>query len=171
MANEAHGLNHIEDHPLELKELEVLIKKASMRQWQIKWDLEKRNTPLGIMKPLLEDWIWCRHGSRDVDVSLTRLRTEAVRLQKYMHKIGLAEDSICPHCTLNVDETVQHFLLECPSNANYREILKAALSRYGIVRATSEMLLGYSNEEMEVKKVITRVMGKFPKSPGRVDTL
>ena len=88
-----------------------------------------------------------------------------------MHKIGLAEDSVCPHCTLNVDETVQHFLLECPGNTNYRRILKSALSRYGIIRVTSEMLLGYSNEEMEVKKVITRVMGKFLKSSGRVDTL
>ena len=70
-----------------------------------------------------------------------------------MHKIGLAEDSICPHYTLNVDERVQNFLLECPSNASYRGNLKSALSRYGIVRATSEMLLGYSNKKIEVKKV------------------
>ena len=62
-------------------------------------------------------------------------------------------------------------LLEYPSIANYRRMLKSALSRYGIVRTTSEMLLEYSNEEMEVKKVITMVIGKVLKSSGRVDTL
>ena len=56
LANQTHELNQIEDHPLELKELEVLIKNVGMRQWQIKWNLEKGNTPLGIMEPLLEDW-------------------------------------------------------------------------------------------------------------------
>ena len=88
-----------------------------------------------------------------------------------MNKIELANDNICPHCTLNVDETVQHFLLECPSVNTQRNILKAALSRHGIVRITSEILLGHSNEELEVKKIITKEVGKFLKDSGRLSTL
>ena len=88
-----------------------------------------------------------------------------------MHEMGLVDDSICPHCTLNVEESVPHFLIECPSMNLPRNILKASLERYGIVRINSDLLLGYSNEDLEVKKLITQAMGRFLKMSGRLSTL
>ena len=171
LANQAHELIDMIEYPLEIKELEVLIKNAGQRKWQNIWDLEKGNSALGLRKPTLEDWVWCRHEDRETDVALTRLRTEASRLQEYMHEMGLVDDSICPHCTLNVEESVPHFLIECPSMNLPRNILKASLERYGIVRINSDLLLGYSNEDLEVKKLITQAMGRFLKMSGRLGTL
>ena len=60
-AHTAHNLNEITDYPLELQELKVMIKRAEQRQWKIRWDLNKRDCALGLRKPNLEDWVWCRH--------------------------------------------------------------------------------------------------------------
>lgn len=71
---------------------------------------------------------------------------------------------------MGVEENVQHFLLECPSLRVQRNRLKASLRRHGLVRLTSDILLGYSNEDIDIKK-ITKEMGKFLRTSGRLDTL
>lgn len=72
---------------------------------------------------------------------------------------------------MGVEENVQHFLLECPSLRVQRNRLKASLRRHGLVRLTSDILLGYSNEDIDIKNVITKEMGKFLRTSGRLDTL
>ena len=88
-----------------------------------------------------------------------------------MNKLGLVDDPTCPHCTLNTDETVQHLLLECPSLENQRRILRLNLRRYGIVRLTTDVLLGYSNETLDTKIGITKAMGIFLRMSGRLGDL
>ena len=94
LANSAHELNEITEYPLELQELNVMIKRAEQRQWKIRWELTRRDCALGLIKPDLEDWTWCRHEVRSIDVALTRLRNEAVRLQKHLFKLDLVDTDV-----------------------------------------------------------------------------
>ena len=107
------------------------------------------------------DWKWCRLKSRTLDVAITRLRVGFCRLRASMHNMGLADSPICQNCRLNVEETVTHFLIECPGYINQRNELKRKLFTLGIVRITSDILLGASNEEDNIKEKITEELGKF----------
>ncbi|KAF8805735.1 hypothetical protein BYT27DRAFT_7103927, partial [Phlegmacium glaucopus] len=45
---------------------------------------------------------------------------------KHLHRIGKASSPLCPTC-LQHDETVLHFLLQCPVYAQLRSVLQAKL--------------------------------------------
>ena len=64
-----------------------------------------------------------------------------------------------------------HFLIECPSLEVHRGVLKRKLNSYGIVRLTSDVLLGGSNEDEQVKVKITEELGKFLISSGRLEDI
>ncbi|KAJ8595545.1 hypothetical protein M405DRAFT_727800, partial [Rhizopogon salebrosus TDB-379] len=49
-------------------------------------------------------------------------------LNKYLHRIGKAESSQCPHYH-QVDETVHHYLITCPFYRRERHILAGTLGR------------------------------------------
>ena len=161
LATLAHNSNNIIDYPLERKEIEVLIDKATKRQWDLRWQVDRRECELGSRKLQLGDWKWCRLKSRTLDVAITRLRVGFCRLRASMHNMGLADSPICQNCRLNVEETVTHFLIECPGYINQRNELKRKLFTLGIVRITSDILLGASNEEDNIKGKITEELGKF----------
>ena len=161
LANLAHNSIEIIDYPLERKEIDVLVEKAAKRQWDIRWRINRRECELGSRKLVLEDWKWCRLKSRVLDVAITRLRVGNCRLRYYMYIMKLTDSPICQHCDLDVDETVTHFLIECSSLVVQRNILKRRLSNYGIVRLTSDMLLGSSNENESIKFKITEELARF----------
>ena len=64
-----------------------------------------------------------------------------------------------------------HFLIECTSLANQRNKLKRELSKLGIVRLTTDLLLGNSNETDDVKRKITKEFGKFLRNSERLDNI
>ena len=171
LANQAHNLGNIDEYPTELKEMDVQIEKAAQRQWKLRWDVNKRECALGDRKLHLADWNHCRHKDRRLDVSMTRLRVEVCRLNYHMHKMGLSESPLCRKCDLNTEETVTHFLIECTSLAEQRNKLKRELNKIGIVRLTTDLLLGNSNETDEVKKKITQEFGKFLQNSERLDDI
>ena len=61
---------------------------------------------------------------RDKDTTITRLRLHNCFLRKYLHKIGLDATGMCERC--NSTESVEHFLLECPSHKRLTDQLKDA---------------------------------------------
>ena len=72
-----------------------------------------------------------------------------------MNNMNLDTSPICQNCTMNTDESITHFLIECPSLEIYRNILKRRLRNFGIVRITTDLLLGGSNEDEHIKLKIT----------------
>lgn len=64
---------------------------------------------------------------------LIQLRTQHIPLNTYLHKIGKAENSRCEACwqrsEQTTDETVRHFLFECPEYAAERSRLQTKLGR------------------------------------------
>jgi ribonuclease HI len=70
----------------------------------------------------------CRGLSRRHSSILIQLRTGHAPLNKYLHKIGKADSPICPACH-NTEETVHHFLIQCPEYKTQRQQLEKKLKR------------------------------------------
>ena len=171
LANQAHELTNLDEYPNELKEMEEQVKKAAQRQWELRWNIDKRNCALGDRKTKLEDWKWCRIKDRRLDVTITRLRVEACRLNNNMYKMGLVGSPKCNKCSVDTEETVTHFLIECDSLSEQRRELRRRLWQYGIVSCTTDLLLGNSNEEIDVKRKITHELGRFLLKSKRLDDI
>ena len=54
---------------------------------------------------------------------LTQLRTAHAPLAKHLHRIGKADSPICPNCRQH-DETVLHYLLQCPAHQEARNTMR-----------------------------------------------
>ena len=59
---------------------------------------------------------------------LFQLRTGHAPLNNHLHRITKVESPKCPHCP-SANETVLHFLLECPKYANARSRMRHQLHR------------------------------------------
>ncbi|KAI0050540.1 hypothetical protein FA95DRAFT_1464990, partial [Auriscalpium vulgare] len=58
---------------------------------------------------------------------LMQLRTKAIPLRRYLHKIGRAKTPKCLECGEVAEETVWHFLFECSGHATARDRLLQAI--------------------------------------------
>ena len=77
-------------------------------------------------------------------------------------------------CNLNVEESISHFILQCPSLVVQRNKLRRNLSRLGIIILTTDVILGesiQSNEDDDTKKKITEEFGKFLKETNRLEDI
>ena len=171
LANIAHDKQDIDEYPIERREIEVLVNTAAQRQWKQRWEINRRNCALEQIKQELKDWNWCRIKNRQIDVAVTRLRTGLCKLRYYMHKIGLAENPECIKCNMNTEETITHFLIQCPSLSQQRSKLIRNLNIYGIVQITTDILLGGSNDEESVKEKINEELARFLKNSGRLEDI
>ena len=59
---------------------------------------------------------------------LMQLRTGHIPLNYFLHKIGKVDSPTCPMCW-TTDETVHHYLLDCPGMAHERHSLAQAMGR------------------------------------------
>jgi hypothetical protein len=59
---------------------------------------------------------------------LIQLRIGHVALNKYMHKIGKTSSPICTQCQ-SAQETVHHYLFQCPAFNEQRKIMEKRLKR------------------------------------------
>ncbi|KAG2122240.1 hypothetical protein DEU56DRAFT_746102, partial [Suillus clintonianus] len=59
---------------------------------------------------------------------LVSLRTRHIPLNKHLHRLTKVNSPHCPHCPL-IDETILHFLFDCPQYKRERHILACALGR------------------------------------------
>jgi hypothetical protein len=58
---------------------------------------------------------------------LIRLRTGHAPLNKHLHVLKLRETPGCNACEREEEETVRHFLLDCPAHEGARRTLRAKL--------------------------------------------
>lgn len=68
------------------------------------------------------------HLSRAQASILMQLRTGHIPLNYFLHKINKAESPVCPACQL-ADETVHHYLFDCPGFTYERHTLARAMGR------------------------------------------
>ena len=108
---------------------------------------------------------------------LTRLRVglSHLRAHKFSHNFQDTFHPFCP-CSFHEKETVEHYLLYCPSHITSREVLFETLNKYiSLVtlvnpKYTCELLLyGDSRDKWDVNKEITKATIEFILSSKRFD--
>jgi hypothetical protein len=81
--------------------------------------------------------------SRNTSGKVIQLRTGHCGLKSYLHRFGLAESPICD-CETG-QETVEHFLLECPIYREQRSTLRAGAGtgnmRVDVLLGTSKVII------------------------------
>ncbi|GBN70030.1 hypothetical protein AVEN_212119-2-1, partial [Araneus ventricosus] len=108
-----------------------------MSAWQQKWNLLTRNK-LYSVKPSIG--LWSALPMREFDVKLTRLRIGHTRFT-HRHLFLGQRAPRCPTC--QVDFTVNHILIECPSFKCHREY------HFNSSSVTLQDLVGMQKEEYE----------------------
>ena len=166
-ANNGRLLQEI-TYPIELINLQNLVKKHKKTKWQQEWDLNKQNTNYGLIKPTLGDWPWYRTNNRTIDVIITKLRLEKVHLNKYLNKIKLSDTELCNQCNLDEVEDIEHYLLHCPKYRIQRDTLITNLRKIGINTISINTLLGNPNTNTDTKRKIVKILIMFLRSTKRL---
>ena len=68
--------------------------------------------------------------SRKYSNILFRIYTGHCRLNKHLHRIGCHENGLCEQC--RTDETLQHYLFECPKYHHARQQVTETADRHNV---------------------------------------
>ena len=158
------------NHHVEIQDMYHHLKSTARNRWQRIWDVDRNVCPLGAVKRDLGEWEWTRHPDRRMDILITQLRLHCVKLNKYLFRIKVLDSDMCTKCNLQVQETVEHYLLTCNAYNQQRATLRAKLRVLGIVDMTVGLLLGSSNNTIKIKTSITRELAIYIRATGRLTT-
>ncbi|KAI0026455.1 hypothetical protein K488DRAFT_66613 [Vararia minispora EC-137] len=101
------------------------------KQWTTEWMSSPRYGKLRTFVPSLPYKGFLEltaSRSKAASAAIFRFRTRHTPLNQHLHRIGSAETPLCPGC-LDGDETVQHFIYECPEYDQARQALRRAAGR------------------------------------------
>jgi hypothetical protein len=153
-------------HNLALKEKQTRlkeIKKAANEQWNHQWTSDKRPPAMHLRRIIMKDGnqygptLYNKIPSRNLCAKTIQLRTGHCGLNKYLCRFGIIDSPVC-ECGSG-QETVEHFLLECPL---YREQRRVLRNKVGSGRMRVDVLLGDW-------KTIVEHTADFIKNSGRLD--
>jgi len=96
---------------LELKEINHCILQYLNEKWQHFWTTGQFYRKI---EPLISRNIKYTHQNRARETTITRLRFGKCRLNEYLAKLNVTYSEKCVQCKTSA-ETVEHFLLQCPS--------------------------------------------------------
>ena len=133
------------------------IKEDAKRQWQVEWNNSRTGNALrriiskgARVGPKLYKHIVGRY----IATTIAQLRTGHCRLNKYLHRFKLKTSPYC-ECGYG-QETVEHYLMECPRFIKERKELRVKVRSKGM---SIERLLGdpkFVKHTMEYVKVTGR---------------
>ena len=150
------------------KDIQVLINKRKYILLQERWQTIKSSFFLGNNKVNWEVRTYDNKTDRKTEVTITRLRVGTTLLNKHAHKINISDTPNCIYC--NTEETIDHFLLQCPRYYSTRTNLKTELNKIKHTLGNNisvPLLLGGGNFDDNVKNKIHKCLIKFIKETGR----
>lgn len=106
-----------------LRPLRVKVRTYITDLWQDTWDYNDTGQFYRDLYPLVSYKLKHQTHPRSKDVQITRLRFGHVQLREKLYLIGERTDPNCPTC--NRPEDVEHYLMECPSQQQLQDQLKA----------------------------------------------
>ena len=106
-----------------LRPLRVKVRTHITDLWQDTWDYNDTGQFYRDLYPLVSYKLKHQTHPRSKDVQITRLRFGHVQLREKLYLIGQRTDPNCPTC--NRPEDVEHYLMECPSQQQLQDQLKA----------------------------------------------
>ena len=104
---------------------------ALLKRWKEKWSTSPRYARARTIDPSLpsKNFLKLVNTLPKCQISIyTQLRTRHIPLNHHLHRIGKSETPHCPTCP-GRNETIHHFLFDCPQYAHERHIMSNALRR------------------------------------------
>ena len=101
------------------------------RIWKARWEKSPRRQRMQHIDPTMPSNSFMKLSKklrRAQTSMLTYLRTGHAPLNKHLHRIGSVASPDCPHCP-SVEESIRHFILECPKYRGARHIMGLKLRR------------------------------------------
>ncbi|KAG0719345.1 E3 ubiquitin-protein ligase Siah1 [Chionoecetes opilio] len=113
---------------------------------------------------------WIRKKSRVLDVTLTRLRLGHTRLTAHLHRLCLSPDPHCPWC-MNIPETIEHFLLQCPRFHSHHVVLQSQLLALNVTTFDLPTLLAAAGVPPSRQHAVIRLTCAFLRKTGQLPRL
>ncbi|KAG0719748.1 COP9 signalosome complex subunit 4 [Chionoecetes opilio] len=111
-----------------------------------------------------------RKKSRILDVTLTCLRLRHTTLTVHLHRLRLSPDPHCPWC-MNIPETIEHFLLQCPRFHSHRVMLHSELLALNVTTFDLPTLLAAAGVSPSRQHAIIRLTCAFLRKTGQLPRL
>ncbi len=147
------------DLPLSLTAVGSAFKTELRARWKVIWAASPRRGRLAKIDAKLPSHSYLRstdqltHAQASI---LMQLRTGHIPLNQFLHRIGKVDSPACPACK-GSDESVHHYLFDCPSHAYARHGLARTLGKH------SKSLKHVLGNERAFKTVL-----KFVRETGRL---
>jgi len=134
------GSSHVADLPQFLQGRELphsltavagAFKQELHSRWRVLWASSPRRPHLAKIDAKLPShaYIMATDDLTRAQASvLTQLRTRHVPLNQFLHRIGKSDSPTCPAC-ISAEETVHHYIFDCPAHAHARHGLACKLGR------------------------------------------
>ena len=171
-AHIAHNNNLSERTFLNQEEIHNKIQKCTKQYWTRYWKEQVIQTNTGSflssMTEEIADTSWIKASSRQLEKSITRLRIGHVGLNKHLFRFEMADSPQCRACS--VPETVEHFLLICPSYQREREKILQEFIKLDIDFSLKNVLC-LGNFKVETLKFLMSLLEQFLKKTGRISQL
>ena len=163
----AHDAPQIEYLPLDSQNLDALPKKASRESCDRYLRMVLPDTTMGHYLTASESQPWARHGNRELDVALTRMRLGHTRLASHLWRIGLVDSPDCIWC--RVPDTVEHVFLHCHRHFSARTRLRCGLASLGVTDTLSlRHILGGEGIAIELRAQLGQMVCRYIVSTGRL---
>jgi len=177
IADKTAKLGHENDrsvrYSLNHADLLLSLKKGVVELWDKYWkDMvyrTGRGTYLRDMRDNLRLKCWNNSRDRRVEVVMSRMRIGHVGLNHYLNRFGMSVTDLCDTCM--VEETIDHFLIDCRKYMEARGKLRSTLSAVGVLDFGVKTLLGCCTLEKHKKTVIFNAMTSFLKATKQMHRL
>jgi ribonuclease HI len=169
-ANEGHTTDRSTLYDLTDSEYVSILKKKFNYFWDHDWKFTTDLNLKGMFLRGIRDHVGGHHlpqfRSRRTEIVLNRMRMGHVGVNAYLHRFHMDDTGMCPNAGCNLQETIEHYMLHCPSSQLPRTRLRFKLNSRGIREdLTLKLLLSSENP-----KVLPLTM-EYVKATGRMDTL
>lgn len=109
--------------------------------------------------------------TRRQEVVIARLRVGHAGVKQYLNRFQMAEDRECEACPLNVSETIQHYLIECPALTDARNLMIQDMYSNGITNVNLKTLLLGREDDKKKRAVMAKILIKFISDTQKTDLL
>ena len=92
-------------------------------------------------------------------------------VKQYLNRIGRTDSPLSDHCRAQVEETIHHYILECPAFDMQRNFMYTKLQNLHIGNINLKVLLGGEKKYQRQRTVILLVLMQFIVSTNRLSEI
>jgi ribonuclease HI len=137
--------------------------------WNANWKLRVSLSGKGRFASTILDTLKYRQylslDSRRLECVTARLRMGHVGVASHMYRFNMSDSNLCSNC--NIEESIEHYLLECRLHITARNIFKATLLKFSVSFSLKNILSG-GNFTNNIERKILKALCSYIASTDRV---